>query len=131
MAPDHFAEELLNVLDLFDTEYVRNPEPKIQLIKMLEEFHTEDVRVAVEPFVTDASEPVRFAAVTTVFAVGKAESVPSLVAELEEEESLRVKNRVAQGLAERNWAVPEELHETCKKALPPGYVLEGDVVRKH
>src|SRR5689334_12631404 len=35
---ERFVEELLGVLDLFDTEYVRNPEPKIQLITMLEEF---------------------------------------------------------------------------------------------
>src|SRR5258706_3536293 len=48
--PESFAEELLAILDLFDTEYVRNPEPKIQLIAMLEEFHTEDVRVSVKPF---------------------------------------------------------------------------------
>ncbi len=130
VASEHFVEELLAILDLFDTEYVRNPEPKIQLINMLEEFRTEDVRVAVEPFMTDASEPVRFAAVTTIFAVGKPESVPSLVATIEDEESLRVKNRVAQGLAERGWPVPEELHETCRNALPPGYQLDGELVKK-
>jgi HEAT repeat protein len=127
--PDHFAEELLSVLDLFDTEYVRNSEPKIQLINMLEEFHTEDVRIAVEPFITDASEPVRFAAVTTVFAVGMRESVPALIAGLEEEESLRIRNRIAQRLSERRWEIPEELREACKKALPPGYVLDGALVR--
>jgi len=128
--PEHFAEELLEVLDMFDTEYVRNPEPKIQLIAMLEEFHTEDVRIAVEPFVTDASEPVRFAAVTTIFAVGMDDSVPALIAALEEEESLRVKNRIAQGLADRSWEIPEELRDTCKSALPPGFGLDGARVRK-
>lgn len=128
--PDHFVEELLTILDLFDTEYVRNAEPKIQLINMLEEFHTEDVRIAVEPFLTDASEPVRFAAVTTIFAVGMVDSVPALVAALEEEESLRVRNRIAQGLSERGWEVPEELAEACKKALPPGFALDGQLVQR-
>jgi HEAT repeat protein len=128
--PDHFVEELLTILDLFDTEYVRNPEPKIQLIKLLEEFHTEDVRIAVEPFLTDASEPVRFAAVTTIFAVGMSESAPALVASLEEEESLRVKNRIAQGLSDRGWSVPAELLESCGGALPPGFKLDGERVRK-
>lgn len=126
---DSFCDELLAVLDLFDTEYVRNAEPKIQLIRMLEEFHTDDVRIAVEPFMTDASEPVRFAAVTTVFAVGMSDSVPALVAALEEEESLRVKNRISQGLSERSWSVPEELRGACGKALPPGFALDGDRVR--
>jgi HEAT repeat protein len=127
---ESFVEELLAILDLFDTEYVRNPEPKIQLIAMLEEFHTEDVRVAVEPFVTDASEPVRFAAVTTIFAVGKPESVPALIAALEEEESLRIKNRIADRIVERGWKIPEELRDTAKKALPPGYSFDGDSLRK-
>jgi HEAT repeat protein len=124
--PDSFCDELLEVLDLFDNEYVRNPEPKIQLIRMLEEFHTDEVRVAVEPFMTDASEPVRFAAVTTVFAVGHEDSAPALVAALEEEESLRVKNRICEGLTERGWAIPEELAEACDKSLPPGFTRAGD-----
>ncbi len=127
---DRFVEELLSVLDLFDTEYVRNAEPKIQIIALLEEFPSEDVRVAVEPFVQDASEPVRFAAVTTVFAMKDIESASVLVAALEEEESLRVKNRIAQNLVDRGWEVPEDLRALAKEHLPPGYRLEGTRVRK-
>ncbi|MBK7581397.1 MAG: HEAT repeat domain-containing protein [Myxococcales bacterium] len=127
---DSFCDELLTVLDMFDTEYVRNSEPKIQLIRMLEEFHTDEVRVAVEPFMTDASEPVRFSAVTTVFAAGMPESVPALIAALEEEESLRVKNRISQGLVDRDWSIPEELREAAEKALPPDYERAGDKIRK-
>ncbi|MFO0570231.1 MAG: HEAT repeat domain-containing protein [Polyangiaceae bacterium] len=128
--PESFVEELLTILDQFDTEYMRNAEPKIQLIRTLEEFHTEDVRVAVEPFLTDAGEPARFAAVTTLFAVGMEESVPALVAALEEEESLRVKNRIAQGLLDRKWSIPEDLRDACSKSLPPDYELAGDVVAR-
>lgn len=122
---DEFVQELLTLLDQFDTDYVRNPEPKLQLIQMLGEHPTEDVRIAVEPFVTDANEAVRFAAVTTVFAVNDAQSVPTFVSALAEEESLRIKNRIASGIAERGWEIPEELRETCARALPPGYRLEG------
>ena len=50
-------------------------------------------------------------------------------AALAEEESLRIKNRIASGLAERDWEVPEELRDTCAKALPPGYRLEGGRIR--
>jgi hypothetical protein len=126
---ERFVEELLSVLDLFDTEYVRNPEPKIQLIALLEEFPSDDVRVAIEPFVLDASEPVRFAAVTTVFAMKDPESAASLIAALEEEESLRVKNRLAQNFVDLGWEVPDELLETAKKHLPPGYRVDGKRVR--
>ena len=127
---DQFVEEVLGILDLFDTEYVRNPEPKVQLIATLEEFPSQEVREAVEPFMTDASEPVRFAAVTTVFAMMDAESVPSLIAALEEEESLRIKNRIAQGLAERSWEIPEELRDSCAKALPPDFAMSGAKIRR-
>jgi hypothetical protein len=126
---EQMSEELLALLDLFDTEYTRNVEPKTQLITALREYPSEDVRVAVEPFLADTSEPVRFEAVDTVLRVGNPESVPALVATLEEEESLRVRNRIAQGLADQGWTVPEELHAACERGLPPGYPLvQGRVV---
>ena len=71
------------------------------------------------------AEPVRFAAATTLFALDLPESVTSLVAALETEESLRIKNRIAQGLLDRKWSIPEEQLPTCKQALPDHYRLEG------
>ncbi|HVJ22026.1 MAG TPA: HEAT repeat domain-containing protein [Polyangiaceae bacterium] len=123
------VEELLGLLDLFDTEYVRNVEPKLQLLKELAERPGEEVRVAVEPFINDMSEPVRFEAVTAVFAMNDAESVAALVEQLSADESLRVKNRVAQGLADKGWQVPDELQNSLVGALPPGFRLDGSVVK--
>jgi HEAT repeat protein len=131
VAPERLADELLALLDQFDTEYIRNPEPKIQLINELAQHPTEDVRIAVEPFLNDASEPVRFAAATTLFELNLAESIQSLVAALETEESLRIKNRIAQGLLDRGWSVPQEQLATCKQALPPDFRLDGaSIVRR-
>jgi len=127
---ERVAEEMLELLDQFDTEYVRNPEPKVQLLQALEAYPSEDVRLAVEPFLADASETVRFNAANTVFAVNDPQSTPSLVAALDGEESLRVKNRIARGLAERSLPVPEALLETCRKNLPEGYTLRGDRVER-
>jgi HEAT repeat protein len=127
---DRLVEELLSLLAEFDTEYVRNPEPKIQLITLLGDYPSEKVKIAVERFLADASEPVRFAAATALFAVNDPTSVTALVGALGEEESIRVKNRVAQGLAERHWPIPPELRPACKAALPPEYRLsEAEVVR--
>jgi HEAT repeat protein len=129
--PERHAEELLALLDQFDTEYIRNPEPKIQLIDELSHHGSEEVRIAVEPFLNDASEPVRFASATALFVINLPESVTSLVAALETEESLRIKNRIAQGLVERKWPVPEEQLSTCKAALPADFRLEGSsIVRR-
>lgn len=128
VAPADLSNELLTLLDQFDTEYVRNPEPKVQLIGHLASFTSEEVRTAVEPFLEDASESVRFAAVSTVFAMNSGDSVPSLVAALEHEESLRVRNRIAQGLSERKWSVAGDCRATCERSLPPGFHLDGDFV---
>jgi HEAT repeat protein len=126
---ERFVEEVLSLLDQFDTEYVRNVEPKLQLLKELADHPSDEVRVAVEPFMGDMSEPVRFEAVTTVFAMNDPESAPALIEQLAAEESLRVKNRIAQGLAEKGWSVSAEQSAACKDALPPGYRLIDDVVR--
>jgi hypothetical protein len=126
---EQMPEELLALLDQFDTEYTRNVEPKTQLIAVLRDFPGEEVRIAVEPFLADTSEPVRFEAVDTVLRVANPESAPALIAALEDEESLRVRNRIAQGLADLGWLVPEELREACQRGLPRSFQLaQGKVV---
>lgn len=127
---ERITEELLTLLDQFDTEYTRNVEPKVQLLQELEGHPSDEVRVAAEPFLQDAGETVRFTAANTVFAVNDPASVPALVALLETEESLRVKNRIAQGLADRSWPIPADLKDVCRASLPPGYALDGDKVLK-
>lgn len=127
---DELVDELLGVLDQFDTEYLRNPEPKVQVLERLAEYPTEDVRIAVEPFVGDVNESVRFTAVTAVLAIGNPQSVAALVAGLEDEESLRVRNKIAQGLQERGWEIPEALLGTAAKGLPDGFITRaGKIVR--
>jgi len=127
---EEMVDELLALLEEFDVEYMRNPDPKLQLIAELEKHPGNEVRAAVEPFLLDVNEPVRFHAVVTVFSMNDEQSVPALVGALAEEESLRIKNRIAIGLVEKGWSVPGELSETCKKALPPGFVLDGAKVRR-
>ncbi len=124
------AQELLGILDQFDTEYVRNAEPKVQIIQALEAYPSDDVRVAVEPFLGDMSEPVRFTAATTLFAVNDAASVVALVEALATEESRRVQNRIAQGLADKAWPISADAVPNATKALPPGFVIASGVVHR-
>ena len=125
---DQMVQELLTLLDLFDTEYMRNPEPKIQLISMLGEYKTPEVREAVEPFLSDVNESVRFHAAGTIFAMADPEALQPLIEALGQEESLRVKNRVARGLEQAAWEIPAELAERCENALPPGYAIRNGKV---
>jgi HEAT repeat protein len=120
-----FVVELLELLERFDTEYVRNPEPKVQLIMALEEYPKEEVRVAIEPFLLVVNEKVRFHAVGATFAMEEPQAATSLAGALSDEESLRVKNRIAAGLAQRGWTVPD----TARGALPDGFTLrDGKVI---
>jgi hypothetical protein len=127
---DQVVDELLSVLDEFDTEYVRNVEPKLQLLAILEEDPGAEVREAVEPFLLDISEPVRFAAVTTTFSMNDPEALPALLTTLGEEESLRVRNRIAHGLSERGWEIPEADRAKVGEVLPPDFELDVGRIRR-
>jgi len=128
LSEERVIDELLGILDQFDTEYIRDAEPKIDLIKYLEDHPHADVREAVEPFLSDVNEAVRFHAVGTIVAMDDPASVSAFVAALEEEESLRVKNRIASALAEKGWDIPEELAALAAAHLPDKFKLSGSKV---
>jgi hypothetical protein len=114
---EEYEEKVIDLLDRFDTEYARNVEPKIQVIQALEEVKSEHVREAVEPFLEDVNETVRFHAVQTTFAQNNVESLVPMVKLLEAEESVRVKNKVGEGLVFRGWEIPAELRAAVDAAL--------------
>lgn len=130
---DDYRDELSDMLERFDTEYARNVEPKIQLLVALEEVPGEDSREVVEQFLEDVNETVRFHAAEATFAHGNAESAAALCKMLVAEESVRVKNKVAEGFARRGWAVPADQRDAVAKALrdTESYRLDasGKVVR--
>jgi HEAT repeat protein len=76
------------------------------------------------------SEPVRFTAVTTLFAVNDAASLPAMIEALGTEESRRVQNRIAQGLADKGWEVPATSSSVVSKTLPPGFILASGRVQR-
>ena len=115
-----YKDELLKLADSFDVEYARNVEPKLQVISALEEVKGDDVRLAVERFLEDANETVRFHAVQTTFAQDDIGSVEPLVKLLESEESIRIKNKVCEGIVVKKWKVPAELVGRAQKALEEG-----------
>lgn len=127
-----YEEKIIQLLERFDTEYARNVEPKLQIIQALEEVKSEAVRDAVEPFLEDVNETVRFHAVATTFAQNNAESLAPLLKLLETEESVRVKNKVADGLLFRGWAIPSDQREAVRQALREtafAVGAEGKIVR--
>jgi hypothetical protein len=125
---DRYIGELIRLLERFDTEYTRNIEPKQQLLSELMQYKSPEIRPAVERFLEDVNEAVRFSAAAATYAQEDPGSVPALLKTLVDEESIRVKNRIAEGLLARGWAIPEETREEAKKTLPPGFVVDAQGV---
>lgn len=119
-------KELLDLLSGWDTEYSRNVEPKVNIIHAMEDIRSEDVRTAVEEFLDDVNETVRFHAVQTTFEQDNVKSIPALVKMMENEESVRVKNKVCEGISEKSWAIPQELRGECAAAMSDVYEWKLD-----
>jgi hypothetical protein len=122
---DAYVEELVLWLSRWDTEYSKFIDPKIQLLVELEEYKHPKIRAAVEPFLGDVNEVARFHAVAATLAQEEPSCASALVRILPDEESLRVKNKVAEGLAQRGWPLPEDVREMAKPALPSGFSVNG------
>jgi HEAT repeats len=120
-----YAEELLRWLSRWDTEYAKFVEPKVQILTALEDHRHPRIREEVERFLEDVNEPARFHAAVTLLAQDDAAVVPALTKLLLEDESVRVRTKVAEGLAARAWPLPEEHRAALRGALPGGYTLDG------
>jgi hypothetical protein len=121
-----YVEELLRWLSRWDTEYAKFIDPKIQLLAALEEHHHPRLREEVERFLEDVNEPARFHAASTLLAHGDADALAALVKLLVDEESVRVRTKVAEGLAARGWRVADAERAAVRKVLPPPFTVDSD-----
>ncbi|HTB71938.1 MAG TPA: HEAT repeat domain-containing protein [Polyangiaceae bacterium] len=120
-----YTEELLRWLSKWDTEYAKFVDPKVQILAALEEHRHPQIREGVERFLEDVNEPARFHAAATLLAQEDASALPALAKMLIEEESVRVRSKVAEGLAQRAWPLAEDARAALRNALPAGYALDG------
>ncbi|MBX3201239.1 MAG: HEAT repeat domain-containing protein [Labilithrix sp.] len=122
---DELIEELIVWLGKWDTEYAKFIDPKLQLLEELGDHVRPEIREAVEPFLEDVNEPARFNAVMATLAQKDAQSIGPLVTLLLDEESVRVRSKVADGLATLSWEVPEDQRDAVRKVLPPQFGVDG------
>jgi hypothetical protein len=64
---------------------------------------------------------VRFHAVVTIYDQNDQASLEPLLAMLKNEESVRIKNKVAEGMRQLGWSVPDELRDELRDALRDAY----------
>lgn len=122
---EEYVKELLRWLSRWDTEYSKFVDPKVQLLAALEEHKHPEIRDAVERFLEDVNEPARFHAVGALLAQEDEAAAPALAHLLGDEESVRVRNRIADGFVARGWAVPQDERDAVGKALPPAFALNA------
>jgi HEAT repeat protein len=120
-----FVDELLRWLSRWDTEYSKFVDAKVQILAALEEHKSPNIRESVERFLQDVNEPARFHAATTLLAQDDPASLPALLGLLLEEESVRVRAKVAEGVATRGWEIPEADRAHVRGALPAGFSIDA------
>lgn len=122
---EEFIDELLVWLGRWDTEYAKFIDPKLQLLATLSDYKNPKIRPAVTPFLEDVNEPARYNAVDAVLAQGEEASLGPLLDLLVDEESLRIRNKIADGLTRLGWEIPEERRDAVRKVLSYEYGIDG------
>jgi HEAT repeat protein len=125
LPPDELVEELLVWLERWDTDYAKFIDPKLQILSALEDYNHPKIREGVQPFLEDVSEPARFHAVATMLAQKEPEAIAPLLALLLDEESVRIRAKVADGFVANGWEVPDDQRDPIRKVLPHSYGIDG------
>lgn len=123
---------LTEVLKDYEPGYDRDPSRKIQLVTFVGEMDDPRAAGVILPYLADHDETVRFTTVEGLLKQGD-ESARAPLLELlvsEDEDSLRIKNRIAEGFAERGWTV-KGFRGGVEGALSEDYFVDGKGHIKH
>ncbi len=116
-------DEMIALLGTMSTEYQRDPQRKLQLLSTLEQKLHPRIAEGVAPFFEDVNETARFHAAAAALAQENVAAVlPQLFAALAEEDSVRVKVRVLEQMAERGLSLGESKD---KVQLPAGWSTDA------
>ena len=127
-------EVIKSVLDRHEPGYERDPTKKIQLLNHLGALKDARIPPMVVPYLADMDEGVRYVTVEALIRSGNEEIArePLLMQFISpQEDSLRLRIRIAEGFAELGWLVKGHRGEV-EKRLPDQFQLdrEGHIKRK-
>ena len=125
LSEEELVDELLVWLSRWDTEYAKFIDPKLQILAALEDYRSPKIREAVTPFLEDVNEPARFHAVAALLAQREPEALDALLTLLLDEESVRIRTKIADGLAQLGWEIPDEKRDAVRKVLPYEFGVDG------
>jgi HEAT repeat protein len=125
LGEDELVDELIVWLAKWDTEYAKFIDPKLQILDELGDHVSPKIRPAVERFLEDVSEPARFNAVVALLAQKEIEALGPLLTLLLDEESVRVRSKIAEGLVGLSWEIADDQRDAVRKVLPPQFGVDG------
>jgi len=132
LSKEEVVTELLAVIEDMSTDYERDPDKKIQVIAYLEDRQDPRIVGAVSRFLEDDNETVRFHAVGAAFAQeDPSAAFDTLLTQVSEEESVRVRVRIFEGLAGVEFKIPKDRQDAIRKMLPEGFALDADGTPRH
>lgn len=123
---EELVDELIKWLSRWDTEYAKFMDPKLQLLDALGDYKNPKVRPAVEPFLDDFTEEARYRAVQTILAQKEPESLGKLIDRYLDEESVRIKSKILDGISALGWDIPEDRRDAVRKAMSYEYGIDGE-----
>jgi hypothetical protein len=116
---------IAQVLERHEPGYERDPTKKIQLLTQLAGLKHARVPPLAAPYLGDMDEGVRYAAAEALMKQGdEAPAREPLLDLFVKEESLRLRIRIADGLAELGWPVADRRAEV-EKVLPESFQIEA------
>jgi hypothetical protein len=124
---DEQIDVIEEVLARHEPGYERDPTKKIQLLNHLGGFKHARVPPLAAPYLGDMDEGVRYASAETLLrendeAAARLPLLDHFVSP--QEDSLRIRILIADGLAERGWTVGDRRAEV-EKLLPEAFAIEG------
>ncbi|HJZ84724.1 MAG TPA: HEAT repeat domain-containing protein [Polyangia bacterium] len=125
--PDQIFEIINELVERNEPGYVRDPSKKIQMLTYMGEHREPRISDLLVPYLEDMDEGVRFTTVESLVRQ-KSEAVarePLLKHFIKpEEESGRIKIRIAEGFADLGWEV-KGFRGTVEKLLPDQFLVDG------
>ena len=126
-AADQIAEVIHELAERNEPGYVRDPSKKIQLLTFMGDHRDARLSERLVPYLEDMDEGVRFTTVESLVKL-KNEAIsrePLLKHFIKpEEESGRIKIRIAEGFADLGWEV-KGYRGTVEKLLPDQFLVDG------
>lgn len=119
-----FLEE---VLARHEPGYERDPTKKTQLLSHLGGLAHPKAPALVAAYLKDMDEGVRFTAVEALLQLKDEAAAKAPLLELfasREEDSLRIRLRIAEGLADLGWELPAELRPAVAAKLPDSFLVD-------